>query len=1093
LLWPGPAAADPAQRWGALADIVFKHLSVEQGLPHTSVTALLEDRNGFIWVGTQGGLARWDGYRFRVYQPDPADPASLPDNYIASLYLDPQGQIWIGTNSGGLVRYDAARDQFVRIPVGPQGISHVAVSAILSDGADGLWVASRGGLDHFWPATGKVQQWHHDANDPASLPSNIVRNLARDQQGRLWIGTGAGLVVQDGAKFIPVPLPQQPKAVIFSLGLSQDGTLWVGTIGKGLFAVDTRTLQATLVAGPANSGLPQDTIYSILELGPAEIWLGTLGQGLVLLDSRSQQLRRLTHDASVATSLAANTVGAMLRDRSGLVWIGTHRGLNMYDPGQSGIISLFGNSGRSNGIRDTDVTAMTAMPDGSVWLGLLGQGINIIRPDSARVAWLHQDNSKPGSKPGSNPGLSLQGNRVYAISRPLNGKVYIGTDRGLFVSDPAGQQLQQVNLSPREPHLPVRALQQSASGLFVGGTDGLWHYDLTTPLQPQMRRLPGTEALDKRIIQVIETGQGARAGEVWIGTTDFGLYHYQRQRGSMQHYAPQAAVAGGLAHGNVANILLDSRGRIWAATQGGGLNLLVRAGAKPQWRRFGVAQGLPHDLVNKVLEDGHGQIWVSTDAGLAQLDPVRFTVRTLQRAEGVVVPAYWINSGTQSSQGELMFGGVGGITLVRPQPLRDWHYRAPVLVSSVQAGGKMLPPAPLNQNGPGLVLQPQANSLALEFTALDYSDPERNRYAYQLEGYDAAWINTDPSRRLAAYTNLPPGQYRLRLRGSNRNGEFNPQERVVPIRVLPAWHQSWWWPLLLAALVLGMVLVLVQFRTRYLRQRQLELEAQVQQRTMELQQKQAQLVEQEKLASLGSLVAGVAHEINTPVGTALMALSGAQSVWQRLAQAVQSGQLSKSVLQECLQEGGEYTTLALNANTRVADLVVSFKAIAVGAENEAPGLIDLQTYLDDLATLLCAPLLQAGGQVHIEVVPGLAVRTVCAALTEALSRILQNVLDHAFVGLADSIVPQIWLSASASANADGSVTLCVRDNGLGIDAQHRANVFEPFFTTQSGLGGHIGLGLYVAYNQITQRLKGEISIDPPSGQGCCVRIRLPAA
>ncbi len=362
-----PVYAAPGSPWLALADTVFKHLSVEQGLPPTSVTALLEDADGFIWIGTQGGLARWDGYRFRVYQPNPGDPASLPDNFISSMALDQQGRVWIGTNSGG--------------------------------------------LDHYFPDSGRVVHFRHKPDDPRSLPGNNVRNLLRDHQGRLWVGTNEGLAYvmdksvaksvaqnagQDG-QFVRVRIAVVPQPAISKMVQGRDGTIWLGISGNGVFYIKPFNSTAP-GAQPEPQRLSlsqgssaQDTIESILEVAPGEIWFGTLGQGLLILNNTARQLRRLNHDPSLATSLAANSVGAILRDRSGLIWLGTHRGISLYDPTQAAVLSVFGNPNRPNSIGDTDVTAMSLMPDGKLWLGLLGQGINIIDPVADQVTRLRAD------------------------------------------------------------------------------------------------------------------------------------------------------------------------------------------------------------------------------------------------------------------------------------------------------------------------------------------------------------------------------------------------------------------------------------------------------------------------------------------------------------------------------------------------------------------------------------------------------------------------------------------------------------------------------------------------------------------------------
>jgi diguanylate cyclase (GGDEF)-like protein len=233
-----------------------------------------------------------------------------------------------------------------------------------------------------------------------------------------------------------------------------------------------------------------------------------------------------------------------------------------------------------------------------------------------------------------------------------------------------------------------------------------------------------------------------------------------------------------------------------------------------------------------MLTDLQGRVWASTDNGLARIDPQTLAVLPLRRAEGVVFPTYWTASAARTARGELLFGGAGGMTVVRPDRLQPWTYKPAVLVTDVKLGGQAVP---LAADGAALTVMPDANSLAVEFSSTDFSAPERNRYAFKLEGYDANWIATDATRRLAAYANLPPGEYRLRLRASNRDGQWSERELALPVRVLPAWHQTWWFRVALALTVALSVLAAVRARTRLLRQRQAELESKVRQRTAELE------------------------------------------------------------------------------------------------------------------------------------------------------------------------------------------------------------------------------------------------------------------
>lgn len=1094
LAWPALATAEG--RWDNLADTVFQHLASEQGLPHVIVTSLLQDRDGFLWAGTQDGLARWDGYRFRNWTPNPKDSFSIPDNYVQALFQDRAGRMWVGTGGNGLARYDAREDRFVRIPVGANGTSHVAVLAMADDGAGGLWVGTLGGLDHLNARGEAVGHWHARGGNGAenALPADEVRSLLRDSEGRLWLGTRKGLVLMDGTRLQTIPLPDSAGGMPFVRSLMQgsDGRVWVGTASEGVFVVDPASLQARPVLDITNSDLHlnHDVITTIREVRPGQIWFGNVGQGLVVLDTASMQMRRLQHEPLVSTSLADNAVLDMLVDRSGLLWVATQRGISRVDPDQRAIISLFGGAGRRGRIDDVDVTSVHSMPDGRIRLGLHGGGIHTIDAVAQQMTGLRPD--------ARNSASSLPALAVHGFASLTDGTQYVASGRGLYRLDETGTLLHKQDFVPLEADKAISAILQDGMQLIVGAEGGIWQLD---HLRMQARRLPGSDVLKRE--SVIALAQD-RAGILWAGTRNSGLYRINLATQEVRHVRPERANPNALSSGNIASLLFDRHDRLWIATQGGGINLLSSPDdpGKLHFLRFGTEDGLPNALINKLLEDDEGNIWASTDGGLAQIDGETLAITALRRADGVPIVGYWSNSGAKTAQGELLFGGTGGLTVVRPALFKPWNFQPPVVITELHLGGKLMAAGRYNQaasSAEWLEIGPHANSIAVEFAALDYSAPEQNRYAYRLDGYDTEWIEAGPAHRLAAYTNLPPGEYRLRLRASNRNGVWVMQERTLALRVLPAWHQTAWFLLAEALILLAVVAALVQGRTRYLRRKQHELETTVQTRTNELRQAQEQLVQQEKLASLGGLVVGIAHEINTPLGTTMMAISGALDCWERLRKALAAGRLSQSLLEGSSAEGVEYTELALRTASRAAELITSFKAISVQFESERLAALDLSVYLPEIAMLVRPSLEQSGHHLEIEVAEGLVVSLMPEALTEALTRVLANVLDHAFPAAGHGGEPDAehpagggTLRLSARRINPDEVLIMVCDDGCGIAEADLPRVFDPFFTTKSGVRGHIGLGLHVAYNHVTQGLRGEISISSKPGQGTAVAIRIKA-
>ena len=906
-----PAQATPSPpRWSLLADTVFQHLSTEQGLPNAAVTALVEGADGFIWVGTQNGLARWDGYRFRVYQVDFNDPTSLPDNFILTLHKDLQGRLWIGTQGGGLAKYDGLTDRFIRIPVGKNGISHVSVRSIVDDNAGGLWIGTRRGLDHFIPDTGKVVHYLDADKNPASLPSVEVMSLMLDRNAQLWIGTRNGLVRLNPRTAIysqvSVPTASGTTPAISGLSQSSDGKIWIGALNFGAFMIDPVTnadspqqiremsvTPAKISTNDAsddsedNAALDGNTVESIYEVTPGQIWLGPVGQGIVVVDSQTLQTRRLKNTPGLQSSLPNDVVKRILRDRSGLIWVGTQRGVSRHDPAQSAVLSVFSRGKKSGGIVENKINSLRLMPDGRLWLGLGSSGINIVNPDTHEIIWLRPDQSQPESR--------LPRARVLSISEPMNDSIYIATDRGLYRSDLTGGTIRLIKAAPIDPFQPVRSMLLIDNNLWLGTFNGIWILDLADNGRPA-RRPPGLEKLNQEVITVLQTDP---KGRLWIGTSNNGLYRFDPVSGQLQHYRPDIANPIALQPGVVTTLVRDSRGWLWVGTLGGGLSLLKTPNddddKPPRFQRFGIPEGLPDVVVNKILEDAEGYIWVSTDAGLAVQDAKTLKIRALRQAEGVELSSYWIGVGVTTSQGELIFGGDGGLTVVRPALMKTWNYRPPVVVTQIQASGKAVAVKKFNSTkrlGRLLQIEPEANSFAVEFSALDFSNPARNRYAYKLEGYDKEWINTDATRRLAAYTNLPPGDYRLRLRGSNRNGVWTEQDLVLPVRVKPAWHQHWWFYLAQVLAVLAAGFAIVQVRTRYLRRSEQELTFQVRQRTIELDQKQLELSTANNELNhanedLNQAVAGLKLSLETvrqlgDIGREITANLDADSVFQSL-------------------------------------------------------------------------------------------------------------------------------------------------------------------------------------------------------------------
>jgi len=816
------AAGTADARWSRLVTTIFHNYGRDNGLPHPVPTALAQDRNGFIWIGTQGGLARWDGYRFRTYRADPERPGSLQDDWIEALHVDVRGRLWIGGGAGGLAYYDALRDSFVPVRV-ERTPGRVHISEIVDDGRSGLWIATDTGLHHISP------YGRNGFRFPAALiERRPVRALLRQRDGTLWVGTTEGLSrsLADLGCRISMPFPGVTPS-ISALFEDDEGRVWIGTARHGLFVADPGSTAPRRVNDMPV--LRTSWVSSIIASAPGEVWIALRGTGIAAVDAETGQTRMITHDRAVPGSLAHNDVWALLRDKAGSLWAGSTGGLS-YRPQTSGLISTVVSSpANPRGLSAPDAFALLAARNGRIWLGYVEGGVDVIDPMTGRVAAIRP--SRSGSREMLPPDV------VFGLAEAATGRVYVGTRRGLYFVDPGSWRVRHVQVPGESPELSINAVRFDGEVLWIGTDErGLIGF-IPDPSGTRGRVVfggSGTARLADGGINAILRGAGTA---LWVGARN-GLYRIDVRSHAIEHVMAAPTDPGGLPARFVVTLLIDRQGRLWVGTFGGGLAMVTGrdASGKLRFRRIGVAQGLPHANVDTLQMDGDGTIWAGTDDGLARIDARNFTARSLRQADGSALIDYFAGSGATTPQGEALFGAKGGMTIVRPGDLPSWTLQPALVVTDLRVGGTPLPVARVNAPGQHntILVQPDANSIAVEFAALDFSAPERNRYAYRLEGFDQKWTETDGERRLAIYTNLPPGDFVLRIRGTNRAGLWSEHELALPVRVLPTWYQRWW-AKLGAALLLGALLVMtVRWRTRYLQKRQRALEHQIAERTADL-------------------------------------------------------------------------------------------------------------------------------------------------------------------------------------------------------------------------------------------------------------------
>lgn len=819
------APVEAASPWQPLSDPVFLRADSRE-LPETAVMSIAQDRAGFLWVGTQGGLARYDGYHFRNFLPNPSDPAALPDGYLRTILADPDGGLWIGCSSSGLVRFDADTDTFQTWrpdPRGTAGPRSASVDALFLAPDGRLWIGGDGGLGWFDRRTGAFSA----VTLPHAGRQPVVWALLIDRAGALWAGTQDGLYrrAPGATTFVRYALPAAAtvEPTIYSLFEDPIGRLWAGSV-NALYRIGRSRLDVRALRTSAHDGatLAPGQQWAITEGAPGELWVGTDG-AISIVDESTRRIRRTLADPQNPGGLTSGRAVGFLHTRSGLVWVANHvGGLLLHNPSTTGMYEISA-SRPGIGFADKGAVAVAAAPDNRLWVGGFGGRLAELEPPqrSAQAIVL------PGRAP------------IQSLLLGTNGTLWIGATAGLCRLR-VGAAIASCPATPRVfSGQSIYALLENRGQLLVGGSGGLNAETIAAGTAAHFPARGADQLLSNSQVRVLYLDRKQR---LWVGTEN-GLGRLD-PNGHITRYVYSAGAANSIGPGGMTTLLEDRRGRMWAGANGGPLDVIdERPDGTTKIHTLGLREGMPHENVDGLAEDPAGRIWASTDKGIALIDPDTLHVRAFGLADGLTDGAFWAGSVTQSHGGTIFFGGLDGIAVIAPHAASTWTYQPPLVASAIRIGRKDVPVWRVNRGAATLDVPADQRDISVEFSALDYSAPQTLRYQYKLDGYDQEWIDADVQHRDANYTHLPPGNYTLFVRGSNRLGQWSARELRVGIHALPLWYETWWFRLLFAASVAFIAYIAYNVRTAVLRRRQRELEAIVTDRTRELSEANGKLQE----------------------------------------------------------------------------------------------------------------------------------------------------------------------------------------------------------------------------------------------------------
>lgn len=842
----------------------FESITNNNGLPHSTVYRVIQDKKGFMWFGTQRGLIRYDGYECRLFGQTQAGSSGFLGKSVHALFEDKKGNLWVGTHSGDLCMRDALTGtfQYLTDTTTFKALVDKRIQAIYEDNLGKIWVGTLDdGLIIYDPKTHTTQHFNHENSQ---LSNNAVFAFVQDKSGRMWVATtGEGInyfdTTTNSFKQLYADVPNL-NGYQKTLLLDDKDNLWIGSDGTGLYQMSLMT--NLFQHFDSQNGLNSNAVLGLAMTKDNNLFIATDGGGLNVLNPETNTFLAYKNNNSTSGNLNTNALYDVCIDRNDNVWVATFNGgVNVHKAHQIRFDYYTHTGNQSNELSNRSVLGLCQTADGNIWLGTDGGGLNVFDRKNNRFSRINNPNK-------------VQNTVVKTIFEDKKKRLWLGYfNGGLALYDRQNGSFKHYLSNPNDPlsisNNSVWSIAADPSGKLWVGTVGNG-VNLFDPEKGQFQRYLYDEAdptsLSHNGIMVVFAD---KKGNIWIGTEHSGLNFYNRDKNNFTRFQHRSNDPVSISSDYIRAIFEDSRGRLWIATENGGLNQWL---GDSKFKHFSARNGLISDAIMGISEDRDGLLWLSALEGVSRFDTDKESFHNFRFNKTLDGMSNQFNQAAvlRTLDGEMMFGGINGLNIIRPEVIAPNNVKPTVVLTDfkvfdVSAASGILPDGRIIFQGDisqvhNIQLSYLDNAFSIAFSALDFTESSRNQYAFKMEGFDKDWRYSTANQRLVTYTNLDAGTYTFHVRGTNSSGEWSDNEAIVKITITPPFWKTIWFKFLMFLLATGLVFlafrIYLERRETILHQRVLESE----QAVLSLQNEKLETEIETKNNELMSTAVQMAHK-----------------------------------------------------------------------------------------------------------------------------------------------------------------------------------------------------------------------------------------